>query len=80
MTYLHCVHGEQEKQLTLMDLLPPIDTALTECRFAHFIHTMPHDKPIVYLHFIGEETIGESELGTLLNLKEQVFDVTKIES
>lgn len=41
---------------------------------------MPHDKPIVYLHFIGEETIGEGELGTLLSLKEQVFDVTKIES
>lgn len=66
MTNLHCVHGEQEKQLTLMDPLPQRETTLTA-------HTFAHDKPVIYLHFI------EDELGKLPCFKEQVFDITKRE-
>lgn len=34
----------------------------------------------MYLHFIGEETIAEDELGKIPRYKEQAFDATQTES
>lgn len=59
---------------------PSTDSALTAHRFVHFVHTRPLDEPVMYLHFIGEETIGADELGKLPRNKEQAFDATQTES
>lgn len=80
MTDLQYVHGKQEKQLTLTSLPAQADPALTAHRFIHFVNTIPRDEPAMYLHFIGEKTIGVDELGKLPRFKEQASDAAEKES